>query len=153
MFTRSMNGRARRVTPGVEQLEDRQLLSISVTPSVINLKNLSPTAKVTVTLISDDANSRFLLGEIQNVMITASSGGATINLTGREVKQRLKDVNGDRIPDAIAVFRRSILKSLPAGLATVKVTDGIVSETGTFVVIRPGRPGPHVHHGHPGATH
>jgi hypothetical protein len=128
------------VALAVEQLEDRSLTSVFVAPPVLNLHNTH--GVLTEFLISDTTAGKTLAQEFSKLTITITSGGVTHTFPSHPLRVQSVDVNGDGVPDVMAKFSRQILKGLPAGTATVTVTDGTVSESTTVFLFNPGK-----HHG------
>jgi hypothetical protein len=136
------------VRPVVEQLEGRQLLSVTVLPHSINLRGAQHGNGVfTVKIISDTPAAADLL---KAASLTFTVG--TVTLT--PVKSHTVELNGDNVPDLVLKFRRSTLSGLTAGQQTLTVTAGgtssTTSEDGTFNLFEPGH-GSHSHshsHGH-----
>jgi hypothetical protein len=145
-----------RVRPTVEQLESRQLLSVSVLPHNINLKGAQHGNGVfTVRIISDT--------QAATDLVKAASPTFTVgDVTLTPVRTHTVDLNGDNVPDLILKFRRHDLAGLTAGEQTFKVSaassDPTVttptSEEATFNLFQPGSGnnghghGHHSNHGH-----
>jgi hypothetical protein len=149
----------RRVLPRLEELESRHLPSVVVTPPVLNLKTASQGNGVfTVRVLGDDAAAQALLssGATLVFQVTDASGKTVTLAKPLSVRER----NGGGIAAEVLKFRRSVLRGLSAGLATITVslptstTKGTTtgpttgstpsSETGTFLLFTPGgkdRPG------------
>jgi hypothetical protein len=148
------------VRPMVEQLEARQLLSVTVLPGNINLRGAEHGHGVfTVKIISDTQAGTALLNAASRTFMVG-------NVTLTPVRTHTVDLNGDGVPDLILKFRRSDLATLTPGQQTLTVsaaassstttTGGTgtpssttTSETATFNLFEPGN-GSHGHHGHNG---
>jgi hypothetical protein len=132
-----------RVLPRVEELEDRQLLSVTVTPGHINLKSAGHGHGVfTVRVVNDGTTATTNLinaGSSLTVDVVSSSG--TDTPLGAPLSSK---ATGDGLQ---LKFSRSVLKTLPSGTYTVKVSDGTAAddETGTVTLFNPGEG--HAHHG------
>jgi hypothetical protein len=157
MTTNTNRGR-RQVSPRVEELEDRQLLSVTVAPGVINLKGAGHGHGVfTVRVVSDTTDGKTLLQTPTSLTATVTdSAGTVVTLT--PLRTTSADVNGDGTPDLLLKFSRSALKDLAKGSATLTVSNGTggVSETSTITLFSPGHNGHHGgngHHGHHGHGH
>jgi Planctomycete extracellular len=157
MSSRTANQHAQRTRLAVEQLEDRQLLSVTVTPAHINLKGTSHGNGVFhVRILSDSqlqSTSSLTLKVAQNgtsgtpPTITTIDLGTSLSLTTNPpVKVTSADVNGDGVSDLILKFRRSVLNKLTDGDATVTVSNGPTSESTTINLFTPGHQGHHDHH-------
>jgi hypothetical protein len=142
---RTLPGRSR---PTVEQLEDRQLLSVSVLPHNINLKGAQHGNGVfTVRIISDSQAAT-------DILKAASQTFTVGDVTLTPVRMRSVDLNGDGTNDLILKFRRHDLATLTAGEQTFKVSAASTdpnsttptSEEGTFNLFEPG--GGNNGHGH-----
>ncbi len=89
-----------RVRPAVEQLEDRQLLSVTVLPHRINVLSVRQGHGVfTVRVISDDPSGAQL---IQAASRTFTVGSRMLT----PLSAQFVDVNGDGTPDLVVHFRR-----------------------------------------------
>src|SRR5262249_21712840 len=119
---RTLSGRSR---PAVEQLEDRQLLSVSVLPHNINLKGAQHGNGVfTVRIISDTQAAT-------DILKAASQTFTVGDVTLTPVRMRSVDLNGDGVNDLILKFRRHDLATLPAGQHTFKPSATATSPTST----------------------
>jgi hypothetical protein len=152
MKSTSSQSRRPSARPTVEQLESRQLLSVSVLPQNINLRGAQHGHGVfTVKVISDDMATTNLL---KAASLTFTVGSVTL----KPVRTHTVDLNGDGVSDLILKFRRSDLATLTAGQQTLTVAAGDNSttdtETGTFNLFQPGSGNngnghqEHGHHGH-----
>jgi len=156
MSSRTANQQPQRTRPAVEQLEDRQLLSVTVTPGHINLKGTSHgNGAFHVRILSDSqlqSTSSLTLSVTQNgtsgTPTTIDLGTSLSSTTNPPVKVTSADVNGDGVPDLDLKFRRSVLKGLADGDATVTVSNTTGSETTTINLFTPGHQGHHGHHDH-----
>jgi hypothetical protein len=144
-----LNG-ARRVRPGLEELELRDLPSVTVTPPVLNLKSaVNGRGAFRVLVLSDTATAAAVLGGTNLTITVTDANGKEITL-GDPERSRSFDRNGEGILDRQLKFRRSELKGLAAGTATVAVkssatdptTGETQSETTTIFLFLPGRRGP-----------
>jgi hypothetical protein len=153
--------------PAVEQLEARQLLSVTVLPDNINLRGAQHGHGVfTVKIISDTQAGTDLLNAASRTFMVGS-----VTLT--PVRTHTVDLNGDNVPDLILKFRRSDLATLTPGQQTLTVSAAVpasssttttggtgssssttTTETATFNLFEPGNGGNgsqgHGHHGHSG---
>jgi hypothetical protein len=119
---RTISGRSR---PTVEQLEDRQLLSVSVLPHNINLKGAQHGNGVfTVRIISDTQAAT-------DILKAASQTYTVGDVTLTPVRSHSVDLNGDGVNDLILKFRRHDLATLPAGQQTFKASATTTSPTST----------------------
>src|SRR5436309_1080445 len=103
-----LGGEQRRPVLNLETLESRELLSVSVTPSHVNIPPLVGERAVKVAILSDanfDANTIDAAG----LKVTATPDGRQIQLTGTP---RLRDVNGDGRKDLVAKFDLNQLSGL-----------------------------------------
>jgi hypothetical protein len=151
---RNPRGNARHASLAVEQLEDRQLLSVTITPPVLNLKTLGHGHGVlTVRILGDDANGKALVQSTSlTETFTETTGGSTVTLTPKPVRQT--SAGGT----LLLKFKRSDLKGLSAGSVTLTVSNGTgmgsVSESATLTVFSPGSQGHgHSHHSTHGHNH
>jgi hypothetical protein len=130
--------------PRVEELEARQLLSVTVTPGHINLKSAGHGHGVfTVRVVNDGTQATTNLlkaGPSLAVDLLDSSGNDTSLGAPRS-----SHATGDGL---VLKFSRSVLNGLQSGTYTVKVSDGTDAdtETGTVTLFNPGEG--HGHHGH-----
>src|SRR5690242_2931686 len=98
MVSRAANHRPTRARLGVEQLEDRQLLSVTVAPGVINLKSAHGHGVFTVRVVSDTTNGKTLLATPTSLTETVTDvNGSIVTLT--PLRTTSGDVNGDGTPD------------------------------------------------------
>jgi hypothetical protein len=160
MSTRVKAPAPRRTALAVEQLEDRRLLSVTVTPPVLNLKTVGHGHGVfTVRLVSDTEAGKALLQSLSSLTASVTQGGTAISLgtspgaANGPVSVLSADVNGDGTPDLTAKYRRSALKGLAAGTATLTVSNGSTSESTTITLFSPGQQGHHGHGHHHGHHH
>jgi hypothetical protein len=110
------NGR-RRVLPAVEQLEDRELLSVTVMPHRIDIHSVRHGHGVfAVRVLSDDPSGAQLIQAASRVFAV---GGRALT----PMDSQSGDVNGDGTPDLILHFRRRDLRGLARGSYTLTVTD------------------------------
>jgi hypothetical protein len=137
----------------VEQLEDRCLLSVTVTPPNLNLQSIDQGHGVfTVRISGHDSTTTALLKAPTSLTETVTSGSATVTL-GMPV-HTVTTGNGT----LMLKFRRSDLQGLSAGSATLTVSAGSggASETDAITLFgknnqgHPGNSGGHGHHGHSG---
>jgi hypothetical protein len=148
MATRNLN----RARVSVEQLEDRRLLSVTVTPPRINLKSIDHGEGVfTVRISGTDTTTAALLHSPTSLTetVTESSAMATLGKPLRMVTTG----NGT----LMLKFRRSDLKPLGAGTATLTVSNGSgsgsASESATITIFGSASHGHHGHHGNHGSHH
>jgi hypothetical protein len=131
------------VRPAVEQLEARQLLSVSVLPHNINLHGAEHGNGVfTVKVLGDTQAGKDLVSASS---LTFTVGGVTLT----PIRQHSFDHNSG----LILKFRRSDLATLMSGPQTLTVAGaGTTStETATFNLFEPGNGNNgHGHHGHHG---
>lgn len=173
MVTRTKTTPARRRVPGVEQLEERRLLSVTVTPPVVNLKTTEHGHGVfTVRIVSDTQAAKALLQSPSTLtlMVTegGGSGGTTISLgtsvgsSNGPVKVLARDFNGDGVTDLMLKFPRSVLTGLTAGAATLTLSStggsgGTTAPSEQATITAIGSPqqnnGQQGHHGHEGNGH
>jgi hypothetical protein len=151
---RNPSGNSRRASLAVEQLEDRQLLSVTITPPVLNIKTTEHGHGVfTVRVIGDDANGKTLVHSMSlTETFTETMGNSTVTLTPKPVRQT--SAGGT----LLLKFKRSDLKGLGAGTVTLTVSNGTgmgsVSESATLTVFSPGSQGHgHSHHSTHGHNH
>ena len=142
---RNPRGNGRRASLAVEQLEDRQLLSVAVTPPAINIKTIEHGHGVfTVRVLADDTNGMTLAHSTSlTETFTEATSGGTVMLTPKPVSETPA---GETL---LLKFKRSDLKGLGAGTVTLTVSNGTstgsVSESITFTIFAPG----HHSHKHP----
>jgi hypothetical protein len=161
MSSHTKTTRPRQGTFRVEQLEDRQLLSVTVTPPVLNLKSIEHGHGVfTVRIVSDTPDAKTLLQSPSTLTATLTEGGTTIDLgtalgsTNGPVHVLSQDFNGDGVNDLILQFRRSTLKDVTAGTATLTVSTSSTtitpapSESTTVRIFSPGHGNNGHGHGH-----
>jgi hypothetical protein len=118
----------RRARLEMEQLESRQLLSVTISPNKVNVHSFnSRSDRFTIRLISDTADAQSLLsgGVPLVVTVTDAAGNVRVVESGGGVFKniRFKDFNHDGITDIEWQFRRNFLKGLTPGTATVDVSD------------------------------
>jgi hypothetical protein len=145
--------------PRVEELESRDLLSVTVLPHKINVKSHGV---FTVRVVSDTTTAATVL---QSGTPTFTVDGST-TLTPEST--RSVDFNHDGTPDLQVKFRRSGLAGLMSGTHTLAVAASAASgtptaagtasstpaETGTFVLSGSSGRGRGNHHGKgPGSNH
>jgi hypothetical protein len=107
----------------LEPLEERSLLSLTLTPEYLRVPTFRTRGiLVTSMLVSDTPAARTLLPDAANLQVTARAGKVK-RLLGPVGGVQSRDVNGDGIPDLIALFRLSQFKGLHAGKVTVTVSD------------------------------
>jgi hypothetical protein len=143
MATRNLN----RAGPRVEQLEDRRLLSITVTPPRISLSSIGHDHAVfTVRISGTDSTTMALLQSPASLTETVTEGSASVTLN----KPLSTVTTGSG--DVVLKLRRSDLKGLKAGTATLtaKAGSGSASETATVTLLGSGSHGHHGHHGNHG---
>jgi len=132
----------------VEQLESRQLLSVSVLPHNINLRGAQHGNGVfTVRVLSDSTAAT-------NLLKAASLTFTVDTVTLKPVRTHTVDLNGDGISDLLLKFRRKDLATLTAGQKTLTVSAGDTSttdtETATINLFQPGNHDHNHNHGHHG---
>jgi hypothetical protein len=140
-----------QVSPRVEELEDRRLLSVSVLPGRINLKSAGHGHGVfTVRVVPDGTQATTdLLGAAPG-SLTLSVLDASGNSTPLG-QPRSSRSGGDGL---VLKFSRSAVGGLSSGTYQVQVSDGTAAdtETGTVTLFNPGRGHTHGHghhdHGH-----
>jgi hypothetical protein len=132
------------VSPRLEQLEGRELLSVTVLPGHINLKSVSHGHSVFTVRIRQDAAPATgnLLSAPQaslTVQVQDSSGNDTSLGTPLSVHTTDHGV--------LLKFARSALSGLASGTYQLQVSDGTAAdaETATFALFNPGQG--HGHHG------
>jgi hypothetical protein len=144
---RNPSGNGRRASLAVEQLEDRQLLSVTMRPPVLNIKTIDHGHGVfTVRILGDDANGKTLVHSTSlTATFTETIGKSTVTMTAKPVRQT--SAGGT----LLLKFKRSELKGLGGGTVTLMVSNGTgmgsVSESATLTIFSPGQQG-HGHH-HP----
>src|SRR5262249_20345205 len=114
----SGNQRSGAVRPSlrVEELESRDLLSVSVLPHKINLKSGGPGHGIfTVRVVSDTTTAATVL---QSGTPTFTVDGST---TLTPVSSKSVDFNHDGTSDLLVKFRRSALANLKPGTHTLTV--------------------------------
>jgi hypothetical protein len=137
-----------RVRLGVEQLEARQLLSVTVLPGHLNLKSANHgNGVLTVRVVADTTAGKTL------VSATAPLVYSVIDATGMSHALGTPLATHPAGTGALVVkFRRNAFQGLTAGAMTLQVAtqDGSTTETGTFTLFAPGggSHGQHDHHGH-----
>jgi hypothetical protein len=135
----------RRIRPGVEQLEARQLLSVTVLPGHINLKSASHgNGVVTVRVLADTSAGKTLVSATNPLVYSVIDKNGTSHALGTPLSTQPAGT------DALIVkFRRSAFQGLNPGALTLQVAtqDGSTEETGTFTLFAPGG-GAHGHHDH-----
>jgi hypothetical protein len=149
-----LTGNGRRPLLAVEQLEDRQLLSVTVTPPVLNIKSIEHGHGVfTVRVTGNDTNGMTLAHATSlTETFTETTSGGTVTLTPKPLR---KTSAGGTL---LLKFRRSDLKGLSGGTVTLTVSNGTgmgsVSESATLTVFSPGSQGHgHSHHSTHGHNH
>ena len=153
MTTNTNRGR-NQVSPRVEELEGRQLLSVTVLPGHINLKSAGHGHGVfTVRVVRDGTQATTNLlnaapGSL-SLAVLDSSGNST------PLGQPLSSQSGG--DGLVLKFSRSALSGLSSGTYQVQVSDGTAAdtETGTLTLFNPGQGHAHGqghhdngHHGH-----
>jgi phosphatidylserine/phosphatidylglycerophosphate/cardiolipin synthase-like enzyme len=118
-----MNSAVQRRGPGlaVEELESRQLLSVTVAPGRINLKSIEHgNGAFHVRVVSDTTAAADALQSGSPLVLTLTDqNGKSITL-GSPEHVKSKDLNNDGIADQTLKFRRQALQGLAAGLVTVQ---------------------------------
>jgi hypothetical protein len=141
---RTFNRGQRRVSPRVEELEGRQLLSVALLPGHINLKTVNHShAAMTVAILSDSnmATSNLLKAPQDSLSVSVVDSGGTSTSLGQPLSVRSTDVNGDGVADLLLRFSRSTLKNLAAGTYQIQVSDGTAGDTemSSFTLFNPGQ--------------
>jgi hypothetical protein len=134
--------RDRPVRLRVEQLEARQLLSVTVLPGQVNLKSVNHgNGVVTVRVVADTTAGMTLVSATAPLVYSVLGSTGMSHALGTPLSTHPAG------PDALVVkFRRSAFHRLTAGGLTLQVAtqDGKTTETGTFTLLAPGHQG----HGH-----
>lgn len=149
----STRPRTRRVSPSVEELEDRRLLSVTIIPSPINLHTaVLKGGTFTVEVLSDDAPGRVLLRAPSVTVQVAETvrGSVKVTTLGTPLSSRRVDLNHDGIPDLVLRYRGGELQGFVAGTATVDVTgtlpDGTSADSFRTVNLQGSGQPKHHHH-------
>ncbi len=157
MFSSAHRKVIRNASLRVEELESRQLLSVAVLPSHINVKTVKPSshAVLTVQVLSDTTAGKNLINAQASSPLTFNvldASGAVVRSLGQPTSMHSADLNGDNIADLLFTFRRSDLHGLAAGAYTLQATDGTAADTETaaFTLFTPGSRRHTPSHAHPG---
>jgi hypothetical protein len=132
----------------VEQLEARQLLSVTVLPGQVNLKSVNHgNGVVTVRVFADTTAGMTLVSATAPLVYSVLGSTGMSHALGTPLSTHPAG------PEALVVkFRRSAFQGLTAAGLTLQVAtqDGKTTETGTFTLFAPGggSTGHHGHHGH-----
>jgi hypothetical protein len=118
----------------VEQLEDRRLPSVAVTPLVLSAASVRQGSGVfTVRLLDDDPRADALLVSPSPLRLFATDAGVTRSITKSILSTKV--VQGD----GVARVQRSALRRLAPGFVTLTITNGSVSESGVVILLPPPR--------------
>jgi hypothetical protein len=135
----------------VEELEGRQLLSVTVTPGHINLKSAGHGHGVfTVRVVNDgtQATANLLAAQAALSFSAVDSSGASTSL-GSPLSSHSTGAG------LVLKFSRSALKALASGAYEVQVSDGNAADTeaGSVTLFNPGKGHDHGHHHHDHGHH
>jgi hypothetical protein len=140
-----------QVLPRVEELEGRQLLSVTVLPGHINLKSAGHGhGAFTVRVVND--------GTQATANLLAAQGGLTVSVvdssgTSTSLGSPLSSQpTGEGL---VLKFSRSTLKGLASETYEVQVSDGNATDTesGSVTLFNPGKGHGHGHHDHGHHSH
>jgi hypothetical protein len=129
----------------VEQLEARQLLSVTVLPGHINLKSVSHgNGVVTVRVLADTSAGKTLVSATTPLVYSVIDGNGISHALGTPLSTQPAGTD-----TLIVKFRRSALQGLSPGELTLQVAtqDGSTKEVGSLTLFAPGS-GAHGHHEH-----
>jgi hypothetical protein len=136
----------RHTRPVVEQLEDRRLLSVTVLPGQLNLKSAGHGHGVfTVRLLGNTSAGKILVQDNASALQVSVTVNGTTQSLGSPLRTHVLGDGDTSSPGLLLKFHRSVLQGLSSGPATLTVTDGTNTETGTFDLFSPGG------HGHNGS--
>src|SRR5687767_8975656 len=143
MIPRRANRTRQTVCPRVEELETRELTSVTLTPGHINLKSANRSnARMKVRVLSDDPAAANLLGLSPGALTVSvvDAGGVSTPL-GLPLKVRSQDITGDGVADLTLTFRRSSLRGLSSGTYQIQVATAGSEDTatGTFSLFSPSK--------------
>jgi hypothetical protein len=150
MTTNANRGR-HQAHPRVEELEGRQLLSVTVLPGHINLKSAGHGHGVFTVRVVNDATQATanLLAALGTLSVSAVDSSGTSTSLGSPL---LSQSTGDGL---VLKFSRSALKGLASGTYAVQVSDGNAADTesGSVTLFNPGKGHGHGHHDHGHHSH
>src|SRR5262249_7239791 len=111
----------RRVRPGVELLEARQLMSVTVLPGHINLKSVNHgNGGLTVRVLGDTTAGQALVSSTTALVYSILDPSGIVHQLGSPLRMQSAAEGGSGA--LVVKFRRSSLRGLAAGELTLQVT-------------------------------
>jgi hypothetical protein len=119
---------------------------VTVLPGQLNLKSAGHGHGVfTVRLLGDTSAGQSLLKDNSSALQVSVTVNGTTQTLGAPLRAHVLGEGDMSSQGLLLKFHRSVLQGLSSGVATLTVTDGTSTETGTFNLFSPG--GGHSHDG------